>query len=338
MPPNPEAVTALQALSTFFLGDSPPAPGFNYTFVAIRCLARFLNRDATCVAATLQELAAQGFCEVTPWEARLTPGLWATNLSRYSSYLAYFVFRAPPCLRGPDCLVPVNPACCLNVQPDTLQGKSVTITSNATGVFSSSQYREQCEPPTIRGPFEVEPPWHSTADPLLPASLNLSFLWTPVSAATFRGFLSGLYLQGLQTETFWGPLARTLAEEVDLQRYLVLAPSDALGLQFATSGGALAGAFLAPLQANRYDFANPQLYPLALTLLAGGSATLYGNGLVALPTGLFFYQLAGATAADSYIMTLVAAAPAGTDPATYAGCPVPAASACSPADRGPRCM
>ena len=78
MPPLSEedklqAITALQALSTFYLYDSPPVPGYNYTPVAIRCLARFLNRDSQQLRAELTKLAGHGFCEVTPDEARLTP-------------------------------------------------------------------------------------------------------------------------------------------------------------------------------------------------------------------------------------------------------------------------
>jgi hypothetical protein len=323
------AIEALQALSTFFVDDAPAAPGFNYAPVALRCLSRFLDRDPQQLRADLVKLAEHGLCELTLWEARLTPGRWARNPSRWAAYLAYYVSQAPAELRGPDALVPVSPERCLNPQPKAAEGKSVTITGPFTGVFSSVQHRAIFEAPSDLGPFELATPWHSSADPALTLSLNLNFLRTP-SNVTFRAFLSAAYLQTVTVTTANGPVGQTLAEHVDTRPCALLAPADDLGLDFTSLGAAASPFdFVAPLLAV-YCFADPESYPIELQAISGAAIKLRSNGVATLGTANtpYLFQLLGGTARGSYLVALTAPLPAGvsadrpgTVPLPFGGAP-----------------
>lgn len=291
-------------------------PGYNYSYVAIRCLARFLNRDAQKLLQDLSRLAEQGFCEVTPYEARLTPSTWEQNHSRWSEYLAYYVANAPALLRGPEGQAAVDPSRCLNLQPDSLPGKSVTITDPFNGVFSSAQFRATCEPPSTLGPFELLPPWCCAASPSLGPALNLNFLYSPWDSSTFRAFLSACYLQTTPTtHGIYGPAGGTLAEVMDAPGgVLVLPPADSLGLQFqGLSPTASPWDFVASLAAPAC-FEAAGSYPISLAALSGSPIYLRANGVASVAGGHYYYVLSGATEGCSYIAALVGGLPQGADP------------------------
>ena len=231
---NIPQIRALQALSTFYVGEQAASPGCTYPFVAVRCVAHFLDMDAEILQRILEPLAASGFCELTRFEVRLTPSRWALNRSRYSSFLSFYVANAPFCLRGPYSQLPIDPKRGYNPQPQ-LEGQNTTIASNFNGVYSSSKYRENCEPSADQGPYELLPPVHGASQPELSAADNLNFLFAP-GELLFRSFLCSMWLQGLTTSTAYGPVTFLLAEYPQQTSCLVAAPSDALCLQFQSPG------------------------------------------------------------------------------------------------------
>jgi hypothetical protein len=310
-------IRALQALSTFFLGEQPPAPGSSYPFVALRTLARFLDCDATILRRVLEPLAAQGFCELTKYEARLTPSRWALNHGRYASFLAYFVANAPCTLRGEYSLRPIDPKACYNWQPQ-LEGKNATVASNFNGVYSSSQYRENCEPAPAQGPYELLPPLHCGARPERSAADNLDFL-TTAGGVFFRAFLASLWLRSFTLATAYGPVDVFLAELTEQSPCLVAAPSDAVWLGFQQLQPAWSpGSFLAPLSGQEcLDFANPGVFPLVLANLLGGSISLAADGTAQIvataeadaPSLLCYYQVVGPTLGASFLVSLTPCGP-----------------------------
>jgi hypothetical protein len=319
-------IRILQALSTFFVGEQPPSPGCSYPLVSVRCLAAFLNLDAAFVQDALALLQAQGFLELTRFEARLTPSRWALNGSRYASYLSFYVANAPFNLRGAYSQLPIDPQRCYNPQPE-LQGQNTTIASNFNGVYSSSQFRESCDPPAFQGPFELLPSWHGLSFPAAPVAENLNFLVSSTKLL-FRSFLSGLWQQGLTEETAYGPATLLLKEFVEQTPCLVAAPCDDLGLFFGSPTAAWTPhAFLAPACVTGELFACPAGFPLSFPSLAGGSVVLHFSGAaeVQAPGAEVlhcFYQLVGPTRSGSFLVALVACAPSQLAPQAACPCPV----------------
>lgn len=326
MPPNSSIpqIRALQALSTFFIGEQAPAPGTSYPFTTLRALARFLDMDATILRRTLEPLAAQGFCELTRHEARLTPSRWAVNLSRYASFLAFFVGNAPASLRGPFSQRPIDPKSCFNFQPQ-LEGMNATIASNFNGVYSSSQFRENCEPRTDQGPYELLPPLHGSAQPELSAADNLDFLTS--GGFFFRAFLASLWLQGYTMATAVGPVDLLYAELVEQLPCLVAAPSDAIWLGFQQLQPLwMPASFVAVLTGEEcLDFTNPCIFPVVLYNLAGGTISLSADGRAQViasdaadsPSLLSYYDVVGPTLGASFLVSLTPCGPLMVPPQAY---------------------
>lgn len=328
-------IRVLQALSTFFVGEQPPSPGCSYPLVSIRCIANFLNLDAGFVQEILALLQAQGFLELTKFEARLTPSRWALNTSRYSSYLSFYVGNAPVNLRGCYSQLPIDPQRCYNPQPE-LQGQNTTIASNFNGVYSSSQFRENCDPPSFQGPFELLPSYHGLSFPQATVADNLNFLVSSTKLL-FRGFLSALWQQGLSEETAYGPATLLLKEYVEQTPCLVAAPCDDLGVLFSSATATWTPhAFVAAACVTSETFASGSNFPLVLASLAGGTITLYYSGMaeVQAPPGAgawsgdasaslsCFYQLVGPTRGGSFIVSLLACAASQLSPQAACPCPV----------------
>ena len=323
-------IRILQALSTFFVGEQPACPGANYPLVSIRCLASFLNLDAAFVEALLTLLAAQGFVELTRFEARLSPSRWALNPSRYSSFLSFYVFNAPANLRGPYSQLPVDPLRCYNPQPE-LQGQNTTIASNFNGVYSSTQYRENCEPPAFQGPFELLPAYHGRSYPEASVADNLNFL-VGGTKLLFRGFLSSLWQQGLTEDTAYGPATLLLAQFVEQTPCLVAAPCDDLGLRFSSPSALWTPhAFVAPATVDPAGFSCATSFPMSFGSLAGGVITLFFDGTATASSGpadggqdvlQCFYQLVGPTAKGSFLVSLIACPVSSSGPQPACPCPV----------------
>jgi len=309
---NVQKIRALQALSTFFVGEQPTTPGATYPWVSIRSLAHFLDVDPTYLKISLEPLAAQGFCELAKYEARLTPSRWALNTSRYASYLSFYVANAPATLRGEYSQLPVDPRRLYNYQPQ-LEGNNATIASNFNGVYSSSQHRENCEPSPDQGPFEIIPLYHHLSCPELSPADNLAFL-TSYCSILFRAFLSALWLQGTQVSTAYGQVQLLLAEYIHETPCLVAAPCDGIWLGFQTQTPQWdPRSFLAPLAGQSLEFMSASNFPRILTNLNGGTITLNFNGTativasdkVGAPSLQVFFQVVGACLGGSFIVSLV---------------------------------
>jgi hypothetical protein len=321
-------IRALQALSTFYVGEQAASPGCSYPYVAVRCVAHFLDLDAEILQRVLEPLAALGFCELTRFEARLTPSRWALNRSRYSSFLSFYVANAPFSLRGPYSQLPIDPKRCYNPQPQ-LEGQNTTIASNFNGVYSSSKYRENCEPSTDQGPYELIPPAHGASQPELSAADNLNFLFAP-GGLLFRSFLCSMWLQGFTTSTAYGPVTFLLADYPQQTPCLVAAPSDALCLQFQSPGACWSPlAFVAAVCPGQLCFESPCAFPMSFTSLAGGSIVLNFNGTATVSYGeeqpetlSCFYQLVGPCLGDSFLVSLLPCGPTAVTPQLAHPCPL----------------
>ena len=321
-------IRALQALSTFYVGEQAASPGCTYPFVAVRCVAHFLDMDAEILQRVLEPLAALGFCELTRFEVRLTPSRWALNRSRYSSFLSFYVSNAPFSLRGPYSQLPIDPKRCYNPQPQ-LEGQNTTIASNFNGVYSSSKYRENCEPPTDQGPYELIPPLHGASQLELSVADNLNFLFAP-GGLLFRSFLSSMWLQGFTTSTAYGPVTFVLAEYPQQTSCLVAAPSDALSLQFQSPGARWSPlAFVAAVYPGQLCFDSPSAFPLSLTSLVGGTIVLNFNGTATVSLGedqpetlSCFYQLVGPCLGESFLVSLLPCGPTAVTPQLAHPCPL----------------
>jgi len=322
-------IRALQALSTFYVGEQAASPGCSYPYVAVRCVAHFLDLDADILQRVLEPLAALGFCELTRFEVRLTPSRWALNRSRYSSYLSFFVANAPLSLRGPYSQLPIDPKRCYNPQPQ-LEGQNTTIASNFNGVYSSSKYRENCEPLPDQGPFELLPPLHGASQCELSAADNLNFLVAP-GGLLFRSFLCSMWLQGFTTSTAYGPVSFLLAEYPQQTPCLVAAPSDALGLQFQSPGACWSPlAFVAAVCPEQLCFAEPAAFPLRFASLAGGAVVLNFNGTAVVTPCcdaqaeplVCFYQVVGPCLGGSFLVSLLPCGPTAVTPQAAHPCPL----------------
>lgn len=309
-------IRALQALSTFYIGEQAASPGCVYPWVSLRCVAHFLDTDAGFLQRILEPLAAQGFCELTRFEARLTPSRWALNKSRHSSYLSFFVANAPLSLRGAYSQLPIDPKRCYNPQPQ-LEGQNTTIASNFNGVYSSSKYREDCEASPDQGPYELIPPFHGRSQPELSAADNLNFL-SAQGSLLFRSFLSSMWLQGLVEPTAYGPVAFLLAEYPQQTPCLVAAPSDGLWLQFQSPFAPWSPlAFVASASPELLDFQNPCAFPMQLVSLSCGTITLNFNGTATVTSSAqcpdsalsCFYQVLGPCLGSSFLVSLLPAGP-----------------------------
>jgi len=321
-------IRTLQALSTFYVGEQAASPGCNYPWVSLRCVAHFLDADPSFLQRVLEPLAAEGFCELTRFEARLTPSRWALNKARYASYLSFYVANAPRCLRGPYSQLPIDPKRCYNPQPQ-LEGQNTTIASNFNGVYSSSKYREDCEPPSDQGPYELIPPFHGSIQPELSVADNLNFLFAP-GPLYFRSFLSSIWLQGFNTPTAYGMATFLLAEYPQQMPCLVAAPSDAFALQFQSTASAWSPlAFVAPMCPDELNFCLPCAFPMVFTSLNSGIITLNFNGTATVTnspeapdTLMCFYQLVGSCLGDSFLVSLLPYGPTAVTPQLAHPCPL----------------
>lgn len=296
-----DSVVALQALSTFFVADHVPIPGENYTNVTLRTLAAFIDRDPGRLRETLLPLATAGFCEVTDFEARLTPGTWANNKTQWSRYLAHFVSNAPASLRNADtALLPVNPLDPVLPQPRAPHGSSVTVTSNFGGTYSSYQ-EEYAPPPQMLGPYEVAAPWYCRAQPTTAPSSTLAFLRTK-DGLLFRNFLAAASLTSTTATTLYGDVSVTLVEYMDMGRCLVLTPSDNLDASHTTPMD-----FVANIKdAAAGDFEDPSKYPLQFKATNGVLIEMRANGILTVDkTRHYRFQLLGASAGGAYMVALV---------------------------------
>jgi len=287
-----------------------------------------LDSDPGFLQRILEPLAVMGFCELSRFEARLTPSRWALNKSRYSSYLSFYVANAPVSLRGPYSQLPIDPKRCYNPQPQ-LEGQNTTIASNFNGVYSSSKYREDCEPLTDQGPYELIPPLHGISKPELSAADNLNFLFAS-GPFFFRSFLSSTWLQGFTTPTAYGPATFLLAEYPQQTPCLVAAPSDAICMDFQSPAAIWTPhAFVAPANTEQLNFGNPASFPMVFTSLSSGTITLNFNGTVSVTrtsgaseTLLCFYQVVGPCLGASFLVSLLPFGPTGVTPQLADPCPL----------------
>jgi len=327
MSSNVAQIRALQALSTFYVGEQAATPGCTYPWVSIRCVAHFLDSDPGFLQRILEPLAAMGFCELSRFEARLTPSRWALNKSRYSCFLSFYVANAPVLLRGPYSQLPIDPKRCYNPQPQ-LEGQNTTIASNFNGVYSSSKYREDCEPLTDQGPYELIPPLHGISQPELSAADNLNFLFS-AGPLFFRSFLASMWLQGFTTPTAYGLVTFLLADYPQQTPCLVAAPSDAICVNFQSPAATWSPlAFVAQACPGKLNFGAIESFPLSLTSLSSGTITLNFNGTATVTksaetpdTLTCFYQVVGPCLGATTLVSLLPFGPTGLTPQLADPCP-----------------
>jgi hypothetical protein len=280
-PVKASKIRALQALSTFYVGEQPVVRGTAYPFVALRCVAQYLDMDARALRTLLEPLARQGFCELTSHEVRLAPSHWSLNKSHASLTLAHYVANAPAPLRSPYAQLPIDPTRCYNPQP-VPEFHGTTVVSNFNGVYNNEQ-----SAPVHLGPYEHVPPYSTSADATLTVAENLNFLTTRLTAqdVLFRAFLSRCWLSSHALQTVQGPVDVFLTDYVQDVPCLVAAPCD--DLWFDCGGLWSPAAFVAPLNGRSLELRRADSFPISFSTLQGGAIVLTGDGSarVTAPTG-----------------------------------------------------
>jgi hypothetical protein len=132
---------------------------FLLSFVAFRMISDFTGLSLPRTVEIVRYLDRKGYLTVAAAgeSARLDPDRWeaASHHCSVKRYFAYYVAKAPPCLRDEDAQLPASPCCAYIQPPDRFTGCSVTVASYFDGVYNTYTNRESCCPPRPPDPIEI---------------------------------------------------------------------------------------------------------------------------------------------------------------------------------------